>query len=100
MLDIISYALDGCVRHLRIDGSTANNYRQKAVDHFNDEESNIDVMLLSTKAAGVGLTLTGADRAIIYDPSWNPADDAQAVDRCYRIGQKKPVTVYRFISAG
>ncbi|KAL7455027.1 hypothetical protein ACHAWC_008543 [Mediolabrus comicus] len=100
MLDIISYALDGCVRHLRIDGSTANNYRQKAVDHFNDEESNIDVMLLSTKAAGVGLTLTGADRAIIYDPSWNPAEDAQAVDRCYRIGQKKPVTVYRFISAG
>jgi len=100
MLDIISYALDGCVRHLRIDGSTANNYRQKAVDHFNDEESKIDVMLLSTKAAGVGLTLTGADRAIIYDPSWNPAEDAQAVDRCYRIGQKKPVTVYRFISAG
>lgn len=100
MLDIIGLALADCVRHLRIDGSTANNYRQKAVDHFNDRESNVDVMLLSTKAAGVGLTLTGADRAIIYDPSWNPAEDAQAVDRCYRIGQEKPVTVYRFISAG
>jgi len=100
MLDIIGIALADCVRHLRIDGSTANNYRQKAVDHFNDRESNIDVMLLSTKAAGIGLTLTGADRAIIYDPSWNPAEDAQAVDRCYRIGQEKPVTVYRFISAG
>lgn len=100
MLDIIGLALADCVRHLRIDGSTANSYRQKAVDHFNDKESNVDVMLLSTKAAGVGLTLTGADRAIIYDPSWNPAEDAQAVDRCYRIGQKKPVTVYRFISAG
>eukprot|EP00984_Skeletonema_dohrnii_P028130 scaffold17962_cov112-Skeletonema_dohrnii-CCMP3373.AAC.1 len=100
MLNIIELALADCVRHLRIDGSTANNYRQKAVDHFNDKDSNVDVMLLSTKAAGVGLTLTGADRAIIYDPSWNPAEDAQAVDRCYRIGQEKPVTVYRFISAG
>jgi len=68
MLDIISKALNGSVRHLRIDGSTANNYRQKAVDHFNDRESKIDIMLLSTKAAGIGLTLTGADRAIIYDP--------------------------------
>ena len=57
-------------------------------------------MLLSTKAAGVGLTLTGADRAIIYDPSWNPAEDSQAVDRCYRIGQDKSVTVFRFITAG
>lgn len=100
MLDIIGLALADCVKHLRIDGSTANNYRQKAVDHFNDKDSDIDIMLLSTKAAGIGLTLTGADRAIIYDPSWNPAEDAQAVDRCYRIGQDKPVTVYRFISAG
>lgn len=57
-------------------------------------------MLLSTKAAGVGLTLTGADRAIVYDPSWNPAEDSQAVDRCYRIGQKKEVSVFRFITAG
>jgi hypothetical protein len=46
------------------------------------------------------LTLTGADRAIIYDPSWNPAEDSQAVDRCYRIGQTKAVTVFRFITAG
>ena len=100
MLDIIAEALADSVRHLRIDGSTANSYRQKAVDHFNDRDSNVDVMLLSTKAAGVGLTLTGADRAIIYDPSWNPAEDAQAVDRCYRIGQSRAVTVYRFIAAG
>ncbi len=57
-------------------------------------------MLLSTKATGVGLTLTGADRAIIYDPSWNPAEDSQAVDRCYRIGQTKEVAVFRLITAG
>jgi hypothetical protein len=57
-------------------------------------------MLISTKAGGVGLTLTGADRAVIYNPSWNPTDDSQAVDRCYRIGQTRPVEVYRFIAAG
>ena len=84
MLDIIEKVLDG-ISFLRIDGSSSGNSRQKSVDHFNDSSSGIDIMLLATKAAGTGLTLTGADRAIIYDPSWNPAEDAQAVDRCYRI---------------
>lgn len=92
MLDIMEKVFGGAISYLRIDGSTAGSFRQKAVDHFNDSESGIDIMLLSTKAAGTGLTLTGADRAIIYDPSWNPAEDAQAVDRCYRIGQKRDVT--------
>jgi len=100
MLDIFEKVFSGSIRYLRIDGSTAGLARQKAVDHFNGINSEIDVMLLSTKAAGIGLTLTGADRAVIYDPSWNPAEDAQAVDRCYRIGQTKDVTVYRFIAAG
>jgi hypothetical protein len=99
MLDIIERVL--CqVRFSRIDGSTKGKDRQMLVDSFNSEGSNLDVMLLSTKAAGLGLTLTGADRAVIYDPSWNPAEDSQAVDRCYRIGQTKDVTVYRLISAG
>ena len=84
MLDIIEKVLDG-MTFLRIDGATAGKARQRAVDYFNDRSSGVDIMLLSTKAAGTGLTLTGADRAIIYDPSWNPAEDAQAVDRCYRI---------------
>jgi SNF2 family DNA or RNA helicase len=48
----------------------------------------------------VGITLTGADRVIVFDPSWNPAEDRQAVDRAYRIGQKRDVVVYRFIMAG
>jgi len=100
ILDIIEKVLEDSITYLRIDGSTPEKFRQKSVDEFNKDGSEIDVMLLSTKAAGVGLTLTGANRAIIYDPSWNPAEDSQAVDRCYRIGQTKNVTVYRFIAAG
>jgi DNA excision repair protein ERCC-6 len=100
MLDIIEEVFDGAVTYLRIDGQTAEKSRQRNVDYFNDKESAIDCMLLSTKAAGVGLTLNGANRAIIYDPSWNPAEDAQAIDRCYRIGQSKNVTVYRMITCG
>ena len=98
VLDIISKVLHfTCID--RIDGGTARAQRQKIMDQFNSGRK-IKVLLLSTRAAGVGITLTGADRAIIYDPSWNPADDAQAVDRCYRIGQTKDVVVYRFIAAG
>jgi len=98
MMDIIADVLN--FKFGRIDGRTKGKDRQKIVDMFNKDDKTFDAMLLSTKAAGIGLTLTGADRAIIYDPSWNPADDSQAVDRCYRIGQKKDVTVYRFITAG
>ena len=99
MLDIIEKVLAG-LQISRIDGSTKERDRQKLVEEFNDEATTAEVMLLSTKAGGLGLTLTGADTAIVYDPSWNPAEDAQAVDRCYRIGQKRPVVVYRLISAG
>lgn len=84
----------------RIDGRVDGKTRQVIVDKFNQKGSRYDALLLSTKAAGVGLNLTGADRAIVYDPSWNPADDSQAVDRCYRIGQQKNVMVYRLITAG
>eukprot|EP00978_Attheya_sp_CCMP212_P020984 scaffold60734_cov59-Attheya_sp.AAC.3 len=99
MLDIIQVALEH-VQLARIDGKTKERDRQMIVDNFNEEDSLVEGLLLSTKAGGLGLTLTGASRAIIYDPSWNPAEDAQAVDRCYRIGQRKNVTIYRFISAG
>jgi SNF2 family DNA or RNA helicase len=101
MLDIIQRVLLERVHGLsRIDGQTKERDRQRFVDEFNEKGSTIEVMLLSTGAGGTGLTLTGADRAIIYDPSWSPAQDAQAVDRCYRIGQEKPVSVYRLIAAG
>ena len=59
-----------------------------------------DVLLLSTGAGGVGLTLTQANRVVVYDPSWNPSQDAQAVDRAYRIGQTREVRVYRLFMAG
>jgi hypothetical protein len=99
MLDILDHVLYK-FRLSRIDGSTKGKDRQSLVDAFNDEDSEFDAMLLSTKATGLGLTLTGADRVIVYDPSWNPAEDAQAIDRAYRIGQRQAVTVYRLISAG
>ena len=100
MLDIIQRVMSQKLTLSRIDGQTKEKDRQRSVDAFNTDGSDIDCMLLSTKAAGIGLTLTGADRAVIFDPSWNPADDSQAVDRCFRIGQTKNVTVYRFITAG
>jgi len=101
MLDIIERVFSSQqINQLRIDGATKMKLRQKSVDDFNHPQSSANVMLLSTKVGGLGLTLTGADRAIIYDPSWNPTDDNQAIDRCYRIGQKKPVTIYRLVNAG
>jgi DNA excision repair protein ERCC-6-like len=100
VLDIIQRVLNDDMVLTRIDGQTKEKDRQKFVDGFNDPKSNVDAMLISTKAGGQGLTLTGADTVVVYDPSWNPAEDAQAVDRCYRIGQKKNVIVYRLISSG
>lgn len=77
-------------------GSTRN--RQAEIDAFEGKQS--DVFLLSLKAAGTGLNLTSADTVIHYDPWWNPAAQAQATDRAYRIGQKNPVFVYNLIVAG
>merc|ERR1712087_981635 len=67
---------------------------------FNKCGDALNVFILSTKVGGLGLNLTGSDRVIIYDPAWNPATDAQAVDRSYRIGQEKEVRVYRLIMSG
>ncbi len=77
-------------------GSTRD--RQVEIDAF--ERGDSDVFLLSLKAAGTGLNLTSADTVIHYDPWWNPAAQAQATDRAYRIGQKNPVFVYNLIVAG
>eukprot|EP01054_Gregarina_sp_Poly1_P010415 Gregarina_sp_Poly_1__10414@NODE_74_length_15926_cov_73_224289_g63_i0_p2_GENE_NODE_74_length_15926_cov_73_224289_g63_i0NODE_74_length_15926_cov_73_224289_g63_i0_p2_ORF_typecomplete_len925_score131_25SNF2_N/PF00176_23/8_1e52Helicase_C/PF00271_31/1_6e04Helicase_C/PF00271_31/3e15ResIII/PF04851_15/2_7e11AAA_34/PF13872_6/3_9e03AAA_34/PF13872_6/8_7e05HDA23/PF11496_8/0_00092ERCC3_RAD25_C/PF16203_5/0_07_NODE_74_length_15926_cov_73_224289_g63_i01145914233 len=77
----------GCLhRTRRIDGSVDMKKRANLVDDFNNDPS-IVIMLLSTGAAALGLTLTKADRVIMMDPSWNPAKDAQAIDRAHRIGQ-------------
>ena len=80
-----------------LDGSTKD--RQGVCDTFNSTPS-IPVMLMSLKAGGTGLNLTGADTVVHYDPWWNPAAEAQATDRAHRIGQTRTVTSIKLIAAG
>jgi superfamily II DNA or RNA helicase len=82
--------------YLVLTGATEN--RQRVVDAF--EEGRADVFLISLKAGGTGLNLTSADAVIHYDPWWNPAAQAQATDRAYRIGQQRPVFVTNLYAAG
>ncbi|ERE63484.1 DNA excision repair protein ERCC-6-like isoform X1 [Cricetulus griseus] len=85
---------------LRIDGTITHLWeREKRIQLF-QQNKEYSVFLLTTQVGGVGLTLTAATRVVIFDPSWNPATDAQAVDRVYRIGQKENVVVYRLITCG
>ena len=82
-----------------LDGSMPVRARQAAVDRF-QESSDVPVFLISLKAGGTGLNLTGADTVVHFDPWWNPAAEAQATDRAHRIGQTKLVTSYKLIAAG
>ena len=86
-------------QYLRLDGKTPSHMRLSYCDRFNNDSS-IFCFFISTNAGGVGLNLTGADRVVIFDPNWNPAHDAQAQDRAYRIGQRKDVKVFRLVSSG
>ncbi|MBC7172456.1 MAG: SWF/SNF helicase family protein, partial [Polyangiaceae bacterium] len=98
MLQLIRHALDqDKVRYEYLDGSTKD--RMERVDRFNSDDS-IPVFLISLKAGGTGLNLTGADSVIHFDPWWNPAVEDQATDRAHRIGQSKVVNVYRLIARG
>lgn len=81
-----------------LDGSTPAKDRKKRVDAFQAGEG--DVFLISLKAGGTGLNLTAADYVIHMDPWWNPAVEDQASDRAHRIGQKRPVTIYRLVAKG
>ena len=83
----------------RLDGSTPQVKRQANVDEFNNDPS-IFIFLISIAAGGVGLNLTSANKVIIFDPSWTPALDMQAMDRAHRTGQKRKVEVYRLLSQG
>src|SRR5690606_38860420 len=78
-----------------LDGSTTN--RQAEVEAF-QKDPNIPVFLISLKAGGVGLNLTAADYVFLLDPWWNPAVEAQAIDRAHRIGQENKVIIYKFIT--
>jgi superfamily II DNA or RNA helicase len=98
MLKLIKAAIDqDGVRYEYLDGSTKD--RQARVDHFNTDED-VDAFLISLKAGGTGLNLTGADTVVHFDPWWNPAVEDQATDRAHRIGQTKKVNVYRLIAKG
>lgn len=85
------------IRYCYLDGSTKN--RMEIVREFNTEKS-IPAFLISLKAGGTGLNLTGADMVIHFDPWWNPAVEAQATDRAYRIGQKRTVYSVKLITKG
>jgi SNF2-related domain/Helicase conserved C-terminal domain len=84
--------------HQYLDGSCTQKQRSAAIDAFQAGEG--DAFLISLKAGGFGLNLTAADYVIHLDPWWNPAAEAQATDRAHRIGQEKPVTVYRLVAKG
>ncbi|KAA8909107.1 hypothetical protein FN846DRAFT_905856 [Sphaerosporella brunnea] len=86
-------------KYSRMDGRTPIVMRQQLVEEFNNDSS-IDVFLLTTRVGGLGLNLTGADRVIIFDPDWNPSTDLQARERSWRIGQTKPVSIFRLVAAG
>lgn len=99
MLDIL---LDFCYlrkhKFSRLDGSMSYAEREENMRKFSMDPE-VFIFLVSTRAGGLGINLTAADTVIIYDSDWNPQCDLQAQDRCHRIGQTKPVVVYRFVTA-
>uniref|UniRef100_A0A8D1GFM5 Proliferation-associated SNF2-like protein n=1 Tax=Sus scrofa TaxID=9823 RepID=A0A8D1GFM5_PIG len=99
MLDIL---MDYChfrnFNFSRLDGSMSYTEREKNMHSFNTDPD-VFIFLVSTRAGGLGINLTAADTVIIYDSDWNPQSDLQAQDRCHRIGQTKPVVVYRLVTA-
>ncbi|XP_035263612.1 DNA excision repair protein ERCC-6-like [Anguilla anguilla] len=101
MLDIIDRVLTNKgFKLMRIDGTVIHlPERERRIELFQTNKQ-YTVFLLTTQVGGVGITLTAANRVVIFDPSWNPATDAQAVDRAYRIGQTENVVIYRLITCG
>lgn len=109
MMDILEdYCRIKEYEYCRIDGQTTvrtcesynlqSEERESQMDEFNAPNSSKFCFLLSTRAGGLGINLATADIVILYDSDWNPQADLQAEDRAHRIGQKKPVFVYRFIT--
>jgi DNA helicase INO80 len=100
MLDLLEdYLLTQHLSYFRMDGSTQLQDRRFMVDEY-QKNPNIFAFLLSTRAGGLGINLIAADTVIFYDNDWNPTMDEQATDRAHRIGQTKPVTIYRLVTRG
>ncbi|KAH9821300.1 P-loop containing nucleoside triphosphate hydrolase protein, partial [Melampsora americana] len=100
MMDILSYWLEQDFSgYVRLDGKVPTGERMVRVDEFQRDPSKF-IFLASTLAGGVGLNLTAANKVVIFDPSWNPSSDAQAMDRVCRIGQKRSVECLRLIALG
>ncbi|KAK1287688.1 ATP-dependent DNA helicase DDM1 [Acorus calamus] len=100
ILDLIDYFLnEKGLEVCRIDGQVKLDERKRQIQEFNDLNSTVSIFLLSTRAGGLGINLTAADTCIIYDSDWNPQMDLQAMDRCHRIGQTRPVHIYRLVTS-
>ncbi|NWS44565.1 ER6L2 protein, partial [Probosciger aterrimus] len=100
LLDVLEqYCMASGLDYRRLDGNTKSEDRMRIVREFNSVQE-INICLVSTMAGGLGLNFVGANVVILFDPTWNPANDLQAIDRAYRIGQYKPVKVFRLISLG
>eukprot|EP01029_Cantina_marsupialis_P011035 TRINITY_DN2481_c1_g1_i1.p1 TRINITY_DN2481_c1_g1~~TRINITY_DN2481_c1_g1_i1.p1 ORF type:complete len:997 (+),score=256.68 TRINITY_DN2481_c1_g1_i1:123-3113(+) len=100
MLDLIEdYLVFNKEKFGRLDGDVTGNERQDVIDRFCEKDSDMLIMLISTRAGGVGINLTAADTIILFDSDWNPQNDEQAKARCHRIGQTKEVKVYRLVTA-
>lgn len=99
MLDILEdYSIFRGFEYCRIDGQTSSEDRTTAINEYNAPDSDKFLFLLTTRAGGLGINLYTADTVIIFDSDWNPQADLQAQDRAHRIGQKKQVHVFRFIT--
>ncbi|KAM7338468.1 hypothetical protein ACRRTK_001952 [Alexandromys fortis] len=99
LLDILEdYCMWRGYEYCRLDGQTPHEEREGAIEAFNAPNSSKFIFMLSTRAGGLGINLASADVVILYDSDWNPQVDLQAMDRAHRIGQKKPVRVFRLIT--
>jgi SWI/SNF-related matrix-associated actin-dependent regulator of chromatin subfamily A member 5 len=99
MLDILEdYCAFRQYDYCRLDGSTDLDDREEQIDEFTKKGSNKKLFLISTRAGGLGINLMSANIVVLYDSDWNPQIDLQAMDRAHRIGQTKPVSVFRFIT--
>ncbi|MBN3297814.1 ER6L2 protein, partial [Amia calva] len=100
LLDVLeNYCMAEGIEYRRLDGNTKSKERFNIVKEFNSNQD-INICLVSTMAGGLGLNFVGANIVVLFDPTWNPANDLQAIDRAYRIGQCRDVKVFRLISLG